>query len=249
MPPRINNLLTDPAKSGRSLPLIAPSILASDFAHLADECAHALGEGGADLLHVDVMDGHFVPNLTLGPALVASLRKALPEAFLDVHVMVTDPQQYLEPFAEAGADHYTFHWEPSVDPHAGAGLSPLSQGYDVLGLGDRCRAAGMSAGLAINPDTAVNQALLDAIPAFELVLVMSVFPGFGGQAFMPEVLPKVERLRAALEPHQRLQMDGGIDPRTVSACKEAGCDVLVAGSAFFGQPKGERASVSTSLRG
>lgn len=248
MPARINNLLTDPGESGRSLPLVAPSILAADFANLADECSHALGEGDADLLHVDVMDGHFVPNLTLGPALVASLRRALPAAFLDVHVMVTDPQQYLEPFAEAGADHYTFHWEPSVDQHAGAGLSPLSEGYDAIELAGRCRAAGMSAGLAINPDTRVDQALLDAVPAFELVLVMSVFPGFGGQAFMPEVLPKVERLRSVLGPNQRLQMDGGIDPETVKHCRQAGCDVLVAGSAFFGQPKGERAGVSKSLR-
>lgn len=247
------NLFTHPPR----LPLVAPSILSADFANLADDCRLVLtGDGGvggvggrgegADLLHIDVMDGHFVPNLTMGPALVASLRRALPTAFLDVHVMVTDPQQYLEPFARAGANHLTFHIEPALDRRAGTGLSPLSQGYDPADLARRVRQAGLSAGLAINPPTPI-EAILDLIPEFDLVLIMSVNPGFSGQSFIPETLEKTRIVRSRLRPDQRLQMDGGIGVNNASAVKSAGCDILVAASAIFDQPRLEWGAIVRRL--
>lgn len=240
MPTR--NLFTAPPR----LPLIAPSILSADFAHLADECREALKH--ADLLHIDVMDGHFVPNLTMGPAVVASLRRALPEAFLDVHLMVTDPPQYVRPFAAAGANHITFHLEPSIDPHAGAGLSPLSQGYDCLTLAREIHAAGMTAGIALNPATPAETAKA-LLPSFDLVLVMSVNPGYSGQAFIPDVLAKTRTLKSLLRPDQRLEMDGGIAPENADRVREAGCDVLVAASAIFGRPREEWPGVTARLRG
>lgn len=240
------------------LPLIAPSILSADFANLADDCRTVLGSrsgrpdprnpGHADLLHIDVMDGHFVPNLTMGPALVASLRKALPEAFLDVHVMVTDPAQYIRPFASAGANHLTFHLEPALDPRAGTGASPLSAGYDCRAIADQVRAAGMTAGLAINPSTPVEP-LLPLVPAFDLILVMSVNPGFSGQAFIPGVLAKVRQISPLLRPNQRLQMDGGIGPDNVQTVLDAGCDTVVSASAIFGKTPIQRAQVIALLRG
>lgn len=228
------------------LPLIAPSILSADFARMGEDCREVLAAGG-DLLHIDVMDGHFVPNLTMGPALVASLRKALPEAFLDVHVMVTDPGQYVKPFAAAGANHLTFHIEPVLDPRSGTGLSPLSQGYDPRRLADEVRAAGMTAGLAINPPTPV-ESILDLVSAFDLILVMSVNPGFSGQAFIPAVLDKVRRIKPLLRPSQRLQMDGGLAPDTAAEARRAGCDVIVAASAIFGQPVDKWPGIIRSLR-
>ena len=229
------------------LPLVAPSILSADFANLADDCRAVLA-AGADLLHVDVMDGHFVPNLTMGPALVASLRRALPDACLDVHVMVTDPRQYLRPFADAGANHLTFHIEPAINHAAGTGLSPLSQGYDPRRLADEVRAAGMTVGLAINPPTPV-ETILDLLPAFDLILVMSVNPGFSGQAFIPAVLDKVRRVKPRLRPSQRLQMDGGLSEATAPAARDAGCDTLVAASAVFGQPRTRWGEAISTIRG
>lgn len=241
----VSNLFTHPPR----LPLVAPSILSADFADLGAECAHILdpSAGGADLLHVDIMDGHFVPNLTMGPALVRSLRKALPGAFLDVHLMVTDPGQYLEPFAEAGANHLTFHIEPVLDPRSGTGLSPLSAGYDPVELAERIRHRGLTAGLAINPPTDVDT-VLPFVEHFDLVLVMSVNPGFSGQSFIPEVLAKARVISERLEPHQRLEMDGGIGPDTARDCRESGCDVLVAASAVFGKPRAQRGQVVKTLR-
>lgn len=239
------------------LPLIAPSILSADFADLARDCRGVLGTRSgtpgpgaacADLLHIDVMDGHFVPNLTMGPALVAGLRRALPEAFLDVHVMVTDPVQYIEPFAKAGANHLTFHVEPVLDTRSGTGMSPLSAGYDPVDLAERIRAAGMSAGIALNPPTAV-ETIASYLEAFDLILVMSVNPGFSGQAFISESLDKARRIRERLRPDQRLQMDGGIGPDNAGRVREAGCDVLVAASSIFGVPPDERGGVIARLRG
>ena len=239
-------------EDGRAL--VAPSILSADFARLGEDCDHVLrspdeGGAGADLLHVDGMDGHFVPNLTMGPALVASLRRALPDAFLDVHVMVTDPIQYIAPFAEAGADHLTFHVEPALDPRAGAGMAPLSAGYDVAEVARAVRDAGMTAGLAINPPTELTDGIVEMCRGFELVLVMSVNPGFSGQAFIPGVLEKTRTLRDRLGEGVRIEMDGGIGLETAPACREAGADVLVAASAIFGVARADRARIIPELRG
>ena len=238
--------------------LVAPSILSADFASLGEDCAQVLADtpegAGAELLHVDVMDGHFVPNLTLGPALVACLRKALPEACLDVHVMVTDPAQYIAPFAEAGADQRTFHIEPALDQRAGAGMAPLSEGYDAIELALRIRDAGMGAGLALNPGTPAS-AVMPVIEAgvLDMVLVMSVNPGFGGQSFIESTLETTRSVRDAVGPyttsHVRVEMDGGIKGENAHLCREAGCDVLVAGSAVFGKPPAERAKVVQAIRG
>lgn len=226
----MRNLFTDPPH----LPLIAPSILSADFANLGSDCQAVLDtkSGGADLLHVDVMDGHFVPNLTLGPAHVSALRKTLPDAFLDVHLMVTDPQQYIEPFAHAGANHITFHIEPVLDIHAGSGVSPLSAGYDPKELAAQIRSLSMTAGLALNPGTDAST-ILDLVDMFDLILVMSVNPGYSGQSFIPEVLEKLRIIKPRLRPDQRLEMDGGIKPVNAPSCIEAGCDVLAAASAIF----------------
>ncbi len=196
---------------------VAPSVLSADFGNLAE----AVGEisSAADWLHVDVMDGHFVPNLTIGPPVVASLRKHS-GLFFDCHLMMTEPGRYLEAFGDAGADSLTVHVEVG----------------DTEALLSRIRRLGMRAGLAANPDTPFS-ALDPFLDQVDLVLCMTVFPGFGGQEFMGEVMDKVLDVRAAIEARDLavdLEVDGGIDEHTVARAAKAGANVFVAGSAVFG---------------
>lgn len=198
---------------------LAPSILSADFAHLAEAC-QAVAEGGATLLHVDVMDGHFVPNITIGPPVVASLRKAtrLP---LDVHLMIEEPDQYIPAFADAGADWISVHQEACVHLHRTL---------------DHIRDHGVNAGVVINPATPVGM-LEEVLDMVDHVLVMSVNPGFGGQKFIPFVLDKVRKLaimRASRRANFRIEIDGGIGPETIGEAVRAGVEVLVAGNAVFG---------------
>jgi ribulose-phosphate 3-epimerase len=194
---------------------IAPSLLSADFAHLADQIK-LVERAGADLLHLDVMDGHFVPNLTIGPPVVKSIR-AVTKLPFDVHLMITDPLEYAPRFAQAGADSITFHVEAMPDAKAAA--------RQIASLG-------VSVGVSINPETPA-ESIFDVLEDVDLVLVMSVHPGFGGQEFMPEVLEKVKALRQRMRPDQWLQIDGGIDPRTIGQASAAGANCFVAGVAIF----------------
>ena len=208
---------------------IAPSLLAADFARLGDE-VRSVEAGGADWLHLDVMDGHFVPNLTFGPFVCLAIDKVAARP-LDVHLMITDPWQYADAFLDAGADCLTFHVEVAAKGDARALLR-------------RIRARGAKAGLSLQPDTPA-EALRPFVGELDLVLVMSVFAGFGGQKFMPEVLPKVPALRA-MGFDGEVAIDGGIGPSTIAAAAKAGVNVFVAGTAVFGAS--DRAARIAELR-
>lgn len=195
---------------------IAPSLLSADFGRLKEEIA-MVAEGGADLLHLDIMDGHFVPNLSLGVPVVEKIRP-LTDLYFDTHVMIEDPLKFAEPFIKAGSNHYTFHIETTSDAHR---------------LIDRIHDLGATAGVCLNPSTPAED--LDGIlREVDLVLVMSVWPGFSGQAFIADVLPKAAQISRKLRPDQRLEFDGGINVDTVAAPAAAGADTFAAGSAIFG---------------
>ena len=215
------------------MPAIAPSVLAADFSRLG-ELVKLSEAGGADRVHIDVMDGHFVPNLSMGAVVVKGLRPVTPLP-LEVHLMVENPALFVDGFIKAGADTLIFHLEVRPDP---------------IELIRHVRGHGKKVGLAFNPDfdlTKVEPHLAD----IDVALCMTVFPGFGGQAYIPESTERVRKLRAALDrlnPRCELEVDGGIDRRIIGAAAKAGANVFVAGTAIFGDPAGPTAATRELLR-
>jgi ribulose-phosphate 3-epimerase len=211
---------------------IAPSILSADFADLG-RAARSM-ESVADMLHVDVMDGHFVPNLTIGPPVVASLNRAT-DLFLDCHLMMTNPLDYVDAFADAGADRLTVHIEVVADDDPAKAFAAI-------------RARSMQVGLTLNPDTPI-ESVLPYLGDIDLVLIMTVQPGFGGQSFRHDCVPKIQRVRDAIDAQGLaclVQVDGGINLETAQIAVDAGANVLVAGNAIFGSP--DPVAAATALR-
>lgn len=211
---------------------IAPSILSADFAYLADEIKKVT-DAGAEYIHLDIMDGQFVPNITFGSPVVAALRKTT-KAVFDVHLMVEQPENQIEPFLEAGADLICFHAETAKHMHR---------------IVQTIKAGGAKAAVALNPGTSLS-VIEEILPELDMVLLMTVNPGFGGQKFIPSVLDKIERLRAIIDGNDfniDIQVDGGINTETAKLVIAAGANILVAGSAVYGAE--DPAAVITALRG
>ena len=218
--------------SSFSAPIIAPSILAADFTRLGEEVKSV---ANAEWIHVDIMDGHFVPNLSFGPDITKAV-DGITDQTLDVHLMIQEPAQWVDTYAKAGADCIIFHVEAVEDEAA------------ALALAAKIRELGVRAGFSIKPNTPIEP-WLDKLSHFDLALVMSVEPGFGGQKFMPEMLDKVRKLRSAIDEQgvdTLIEIDGGISADTIAQGAEAGCDAFVAGSAIFKQA--DRAAEVENLR-
>ncbi len=199
---------------------IAPSVLGADFGHLADEIAGA-DAAGITFYHLDIMDGHFVPNLSFGPGVVKTIDRLTPN-FLDVHLMLSEPEKYVAPFAQAGADNITFHLEVHPDP------APLA---------GQIRQLGIKAGISINPDMPVER-VLPFLKHFDYLLVMSVFPGFGGQKFIESAIPKIIAAREYIQKYKLstlIEVDGGVEVENAGRVIAAGADILVMGTGFFGR--------------
>ncbi|KAI0734611.1 Ribulose-phosphate 3-epimerase [Fomitopsis betulina] len=202
--------------------IISPSVLASDFGQLTAECKRMI-KGGAQWLHMDVMDGHFVPNITMGAPILACVSKGVPGIFMDCHMMVSEPEKWVNDIADAGGSLYCFHLEATSDP---------------LALINAIHERKMKAGVAISPDTP-STAISDELgEAADMLLVMTVYPGRGGQKFLERCVPKVAELRKRFL-QKDIEVDGGVGPKTIDVCAEAGSNVIVAGTAIFGADKPE----------
>lgn len=207
---------------------VVPSILSADFARLADEIAQ-IESAGVNMVHLDVMDGHFVPNITIGPPVIAKIRKYSRLVF-DSHLMISEPARYADDFVEAGVNHITFHIEVADEPEE---------------LIDRLHRCGVTAGICLNPETPV-EAIEAVAPLCDMVLVMTVHPGFGAQEFMPEAAKKISQVRKIVGPEIRVEVDGGIDPQTTPIVVSYGADTLVAGHAIFS--KSDRVAAINAIR-
>ncbi|KAG6878661.1 hypothetical protein C0993_001184 [Termitomyces sp. T159_Od127] len=214
--------------------IISPSVLASDFGNLTAECKRMI-KGGAEWLHMDVMDGHFVPNITMGAPILSCVSKGVPGIFMDCHMMVAQPEKWVDDIADAGGALYCFHIEATSD---------------AVSLINAIHKRNMKAGVAISPDTP-STAITDVIgEAADMLLVMTVYPGRGGQKFIERCVPKVAELRARF-PNKDIEVDGGVGPKTVDLCAEAGSNVIVAGTAIFNAANAEEviATLKASVNG